>query len=276
LPDNARLPRQSSAPPRHNQHCCALRLGERGPITGAVPSSLKQSAEPLRNLSRASGLDLLAYREEHVTQRVSRALEREGVEDVDELARLLACDDGARRHFRRSVAMVVTGLFRDPEQFQLLERELLPLVAGTRRQLRIWSAGCADGSELYSVGIVLAEMGLLDRATLLGSDLLEENLALAEGGVYGDVQLPASLRAHIRWEQRDLLHDSTPQGKWSVVICRNVAIYLRPEAKRRLHERLAGALAPGGVLLLGRSEQIAAPAHLGLERVAPHAYRSVA
>jgi chemotaxis protein methyltransferase CheR len=241
-----------------------------------MPSSLKQAAETLRNLSLASGLDLVAYREDHVTERVRRALEREGIDDAGELARLLAWDDGARSHFRRSVATVVTGLFRDPEQFQLLERELLPLVLGTRRQLRVWSAGCADGSELYSVGIVLAQMGALDRAVLLGSDILDENLLLAERGVYGDVQLPASLRSRMRWEQRDLLHDSLPAGKWSVVLCRNVAIYLRAAAKHRLHERLSGALAPGGVLLLGRSEQILDPAGIGLEPVARHAYRKVA
>jgi len=247
-----------------------------GPITGAMPSSLKQAAEPLRRLSLASGMNLLAYREEHVTERVSRALEREGLEDVDELARLLVADHPACDRFRQSVAMVVTGLFRDPEQFQLLERDLLPLVLGARRQLRVWSAGCADGSELYSVGIVLAQMGLLEKAVLLGSDLLSENLVQAEQGVYGDVQLPASLRARMRWEQRDLLHDSTPPGKWSVVLCRNVLIYLRPEAKRGVHERLSRALALGGVLLLGRSERIADPVSVGLELVAPQAYRRVA
>jgi chemotaxis protein methyltransferase CheR len=238
-----------------------------------MPSSLKHPPGALRDLSLASGLDLFAYREEHVTERVSRALEREGIEEVDELVDRLVSDDDARDRFRHSVAMVVTGLFRDPEQFQLLERELLPLVVGTRRQLRVWSAGCADGSELYSVGIVLAQMGILDSASLLGSDLLEENLVLAEQGVYGDVRLPASLRLRMRWEQRDLLRDSAPAGKWSVVLCRNLAIYLRADAKERLHERLAGSLAPSGVLLVGRSERIADPKRIGLEWVAPHAYR---
>jgi chemotaxis protein methyltransferase CheR len=241
-----------------------------------MPSSLKPATRALQNLSHASGIDLLAYREEHVLERVSRALEREGIEGVGELAELLVVDEAARNRFRHSVAMVVSGLFRDPEQFHLLERELLPLVVGTRRQLRVWSAGCADGSELYSVGIVLAQLGLLDNASLLGSDLLAENVKLAEHGVYGDVQLPASLRARVRWEQRDLLREPPPTGKWSVILCRNLAIYLRGDAKERLHERLAGALAPGGVLLVGRSERIGEPARIGLEPVAAHAYRRVA
>jgi chemotaxis protein methyltransferase CheR len=240
-----------------------------------MPASLQHAEATLRNLSRASGLNLLAYREEHVSERVRRALDREAVDDADELARLLMTDEEARRRFRRSVAMVVTGLFRDAAQFRLLEAELLPLVVGTRRQLRIWSAGCADGSELYSVAIVLAQMGILEGAVLLGSDLLDENLTVAERAVYGDVRLPAPMRERMRWEQRDLVRDAAPAGKWSAVLCRNVAIYLRPEAKQTLHERLAGALAMGGVLLLGRSERVSDPRSLGLEPVGPHAYRKV-
>jgi chemotaxis protein methyltransferase CheR len=241
-----------------------------------MPSSLKQPTAALRQLSLASGLDLSSYREEHVAERLARAFEREGVRDVHELALLVAADPEVRARFRRSVAMVVTGLFRDREQFQLLENELVPGVLGMRRQLRVWSAGCADGSELYSVGIVLAQIGVLETASLVGSDVLEENLVAAERGVYGDVQMPASLRIRMRWEQRDLIHDSAPVGKWSLVLCRNLAIYLRDGVKRRLHERLAAALAPGGVLLLGRSERVSYPERIGLELVAPHAYRRVA
>lgn len=238
-----------------------------------MPSTLHSSAA--LDLSRACGLHLSAYRADHVAERVKRAFEQEGVATVDELTFLLLHDSEARRRFRRSVAMVVTGLFRDPEQFELIEREILPSIVGTRRSLRIWSAGCADGSELYSVGIVLAQAGHLDGATLLGSDLLEENLAVAAEGVYGDVQLPAALRAAMRWDCRDLLVEPPPPGKWGLILCRNLAIYLRPEAKERLHRQLAGVLAAHGVLLLGRSERLSDPAALGLEAVAPHAYRKV-
>jgi chemotaxis protein methyltransferase CheR len=238
-----------------------------------MPSTLHPGAAT--DLSRACGLNLSAYRPEHVAERVRRAFEEEGVAGVEELARLFITDSEARRRFRRSIAMVVTGLFRDPEQFQLVERELLPGLIDSRRTLRIWSAGCADGSELYSVGIVLAQMGELEGTTLLGSDLLDENLVAAAEGVYGDVQLPPALRAHMRWDQRDLLVDPPPPGKWGLILCRSLAIYLRSEAKERLHRQLAGVLAPHGVLLLGRSERLSDPAALGLEPVAPHAYRRV-
>jgi chemotaxis protein methyltransferase CheR len=188
------------------------------------------------------------------------------------LARLLRADAGARTRFRRSVAVSVSGLFRDPGQFQLLE-QLLPALIGQRRRLGVWSAGCADGSELYTVGILLERLDALERSFLLGSDLLEENLALARSGVYGGAQMPDSVRARVRWEQRDIVSAGAPSGSWRLILCRNLAIYLAPDAKRALHETLAGALAPGGVLLLGRSERLAAPAELGLEPAGRNAYR---
>ncbi len=226
-----------------------------------------------RALSDAAGIDLETYRPEHVEGRVRRALEREGAASVNELARLLAADPEARRRFRTSVAVSVSGLFRDPAQFELLEQTLLPsLLAGDRR-ITVWSAGCANGTELYSLAIVLQRLGVLERAHLLGSDLLDENLAEARRGVVEGVAIEPELRARCRWERRDLTRDGAPPGAWRLVLCRNLAIYLAPAARHALHETLAGSLAPGGVLLLGRSERLTRPETLGLESVAPHAYR---
>lgn len=227
-------------------------------------------------LSEASGLELTAYREDHVRERVRRALLREEAATVEELVDLLRRDRAARERFRRSVAISVSGLFRDPAQFELLEREIAPALVENASRIRVWSAGCADGSELYSVALVLDRLGVLDRAFLLGSDLLEENLAVARRGVYGDTTMSPTLRARARWEQRNIVKDGAPPGRWRLVLCRNLAIYLSPAAKRALHETLAEALAPGGVVLVGRSERIADPAKLGLTRIGPHAYRRAA
>lgn len=73
----------------------------------------------------------------------------------------------------------MTGLFRDPAQFALLRAEILPPLLADDRRISVWSAGCADGSELHSVAMLLAQLGALSRSLLLGSDLLEENLVLA-------------------------------------------------------------------------------------------------
>jgi chemotaxis protein methyltransferase CheR len=224
-------------------------------------------------LSRELGIELGAYREEHVSHRIRRTLEREKLESGAELLRLVRADPDARGRLRRSVVVSFSGLFRDPAQFELLERELLPLLLASGDRLKVWSAGCADGSELYSVALLLERLGVLERTFLLGSDLLEENLAAARMGVYGGVTVSEHLRARVRWERRDLVRHGAPPGRWDLVLCRNVAIYLGAPAKQKLHELLVGSLAPGGVLLLGRSERLGDPAKLELERIAPHAYR---
>jgi chemotaxis protein methyltransferase CheR len=224
------------------------------------------------DLSRAAGLALDAYRGDHVGERIRRALQREGVSDLHSLAALIGRDQEARARFRRSVAVSVSGPFRDPAQFDLLEGTILPQLISGGRRITVWSAGCADGSELYSVAVLLQRLGAFDRALLLGSDVLDENLALARRGAYEGMSSSSAVRARIRWERRDLLRDGATPGKWRLILCRNLAIYLTPEAKHVLHERLVGALARGGVLLLGRSERISDPERLGLRRAAPHAY----
>jgi chemotaxis protein methyltransferase CheR len=226
----------------------------------------------LASLVRASGLPLASFRAEHVARQVERACAREAVADAAALARTLRRDGAARRRFRRSVAISYAAMFRDPEQFALLEDVLLPRLLAGGRRLSAWSAGCADGAELHTLGIVLARMGALDRALLLGSDLLDENLALARAGRYEGVEIPAQVRARVRWERRDLVADGPPPGGWRLVLCRNVAIYMAPGARRRLYATLVSALAPDGVLLLGRSERLLDAAALGLRPLGPHAY----
>jgi chemotaxis protein methyltransferase CheR len=223
-------------------------------------------------LSAASGLRLDAFRPEHVADRIGRALVGDGVASAEDLAALLRRDPSARERFRRSVAVPHSGFFRDPEQFEALEHRILPPLLERSGRLRAWSAGCANGLELWSLAVVLSRLGALDTAHLLGSDLLEENLAVARAGVYDVVHIAPEPRRRVRWERRDLVHDPPPAGRFDVVLCRNVAIYLEPAAKARAHEVLARALAPGGVVMLGRTERIGDPAALGLRRVEPHVY----
>jgi chemotaxis protein methyltransferase CheR len=80
----------------------------------------------------------------------------------------------------------------------------------------------------------------------------------------------------VRWEQRDVVAAPTPPGRWRLILCRNLAIYLRPQARDALHRKLAEALAARGVLMLGRSERISDPGMVGLETAGPHCYRRTA
>jgi chemotaxis protein methyltransferase CheR len=222
-------------------------------------------------LSRALNLDLGDFRSEHVQARVAGALEREGLGDWDVLLRLARRDPATRTRLRRSIAIGFTARGRDPEQLALLERRLLPPLLAEGRALRIWSAGCSTGAELCDLAEALARREARP-ARLLGSDLLDENVAVASAG-HADGRPCACALAGARYEQRDVVRGGSPGGRWDLVLCRNVAIYLGARARALLHAAVAGALAPGGILMLGRSERLADPAALGLERAGPHAYR---
>jgi len=237
-----------------------------------TPQGQRLGAGTLGPLSAASGLRLEAFRDEHVANRIDRALAAEGVEGSDELAAVLRRDTTARARFRRSVAVSHSGFFRDPEQFAALEARILPRLLEHKSRLRVWSAGCANGLELWSLAVVLSRLGVLDGAHLLGSDLLEENLVVARAGTYDVAEITPALRRRVRWERRDLAHDDAPAGRFELILCRNVAIYLEPAAKTRLHRMLAGALDPGGVLMVGRAERLANPGALGLRRIESHVY----
>ena len=111
-------------------------------------------------------------------------------------------DDEARARASAARSRSRTAsLFRDPEQFALLEEVLLPRLLAGGRRLSAWSAGCADGAELHTLGLVLERMGALERSLLLGSDLLEENLALARASS----TYPRGRAGAVRWERRDLV-----------------------------------------------------------------------
>jgi chemotaxis protein methyltransferase CheR len=230
----------------------------------------------LHTLARACGIPLGLYRRGHVDACIERAVARTGVENPRELAETLRGNARARTAFRRSVLVPVSGLFRDPEQFDVLERTILPELAARRPRVSVWSAGCSNGSELYSVGIVLERQGMLAGSRLVGTDVLTEELEVAAKGVYHHAEMSAGLRAAMRWEQLDLITDPAPAGVFELVLCRNVTIYLDPLARSVVHAKLASALRRGGYLVLGRSETLTRPEQFELEPHSPHVFRRAA
>jgi chemotaxis protein methyltransferase CheR len=224
---------------------------------------------PLAELAAAVGLPLGHYRPKHVGRQLERARAREQVDTWSELLARIQRDDEARARIRRAVAVSVTGLFRDPEQFDLLEHDVLPELGRRFDRLRIWSAGCSDGSEVLSLAIVLRRLGCFERSFILGSDLLPENIEIARRKIAAELGPQTS----VRLEARDLLASEVPPGRFALILCRNLAIYLEPDAKRRLHTVLAASLLRRGVLVLGRAERLAEPLELGLTRAGPHHYR---
>ncbi|HVS03938.1 MAG TPA: CheR family methyltransferase [Thermoanaerobaculia bacterium] len=182
----------------------------------------------------------------------------------------------------------VTGFFRDPDEWDLLAREVVPeMVAdlGDAAAVRAWSAGCATGEEAYGLAMLLLEhldtqhldtKGRRVEVKIFASDASPAALAIARRGAYPAAirdqvsaerlerffqpsgegfEVARDLRTAVTFTEHDLLADP-PFAHLDLVACRNVLIYLEPAAQERLLERFHFALRPGGVLWLGASETV--------------------
>ncbi|NVJ09308.1 methyltransferase domain-containing protein [Myxococcus sp. AM001] len=181
-----------------------------------------------------------------------------------------------------AVVVNKTDLFRDEVQLAAFRAQVLtPLVAKTRRPLRVWSAGCATGEEVATLLVLLAEAGADPDSTVLGTDIAGDTLRRARWLAYSREQLrrvPPELRSRyfVRSGAREALAPALRErasfqchnlmeppypvapggGGFDVIFCRNVLIYFTEEAFQRTVEALARSLAPGGVLVLSASEPL--------------------
>jgi chemotaxis protein methyltransferase CheR len=237
----------------------------------------------LRWLGARTGLLQTPERRFGTEAAVRRAMGRAGVDDPDRYRSLVEADEGALDDLIGELTVGETYFFREPDQFDLLRRRVLPELLSLRdpdAPLRIWSAGCATGEEAYSVAILLAEMGLAGRARVLATDLSRPSLAKAREGVYGAWSLRGdgaalarpylhrrgaryvvdpAIRRLVTFEFLNLAADAYPSfatGTWGmdVILCRNVLIYFDPATIRTTARRLCEALAPGGWLLTASAD----------------------
>lgn len=259
--------------------------------TGEAKSFSNEDEACLSWLFRRAGLDSCYYRPEGLQRRIPGLLRALRVRSLPEARAAVERDSYLAAEALGSLVLGVTHFFRDEEVFDLLRDRVLPDLVGPGSDARIWSVGCSDGSELYSLAIILAEQGTLHRRSLLGTDCRVAATACAAAGLYDPNSLrtvPAPwlrryfnslsrhwqvvpwLRAILQWRTADVLAIAEP-GPWDMILCRNLAIYLQPATAAILWSRLHSALRPGGVLVTGKAER--PPANLGFAAIGPCVYR---
>jgi len=183
----------------------------------------------------------------------------------------------------RFLTVQVTDMFRDPVYFRAIREHVVPYLE-TYAALKVWVAGCATGEEAYSLAIVLAEEGLLDRTLIYATDIHPDSLRIAEQGVYdperftrfsdnyrlaggrgslgdhyaaayGGALLDRRLRKAIVFSDHSLATDSV-FAESQLVSCRNVLIYFERELQDRAIGVLHDSLCRKGFLGLGLKETL--------------------
>lgn len=222
------------------------------------------------------GLDLQNYKNQQMDRRINSLKQFWGIETYEEMLQVLRTDNARYREFVNKLTINVSEFFRNPERYQELFNQILPELLSRGGPLRIWSAGCSDGSEPYSVSILIKELHAEDRVKVLATDFDREILKRAQEAVYkqnevrhlpvellqkyfdvqeGQYMLSDAIKKMVEFRHHNLLVDSF-EPNFDLIICRNVVIYFTEEAKEILYKKFYAALRPGGYLLVGGTEPI--------------------
>jgi chemotaxis methyl-accepting protein methylase len=238
-----------------------------------------------------AGLDAAAYRAQTLHRRLPACLRGLKVRSTRAARELVEQEPGLVPTVVSSLLIGVTEFFREPDVFDRVRTHICPALADRKPPLRIWSAACSTGAELYSMAVLLADSGLLERSFLLGTDCRGDAIENAKLGLYNAAALSSvpdaarrryferagprwrpveALRGRTRWKAANLLA-GVEHGPWDIILWRNAAIYLKPERAESIWRRLASVLAAEGVLIVGKAER--PPKDLGLKHVGRCTYR---
>ena len=233
-----------------------------------------------------SGHDFSSYKRDTLLRRIERRMTLRRIERLADYALHLAGDDDEIDALWRDWLIGVSGFFRDPAAFQALADEGLPALLAPREDgsaLRIWVPGCSTGEEAYSIAIVVLEtlqqLGKHLKVHVFATDLDPAAIQTARAGRYpegiaadvGSQRLERfftqddrgyrarkELRDRVVFAVQDVLHDP-PFTRVDLISCRNLLIYIVPDAQQALLALFHYSLNPGGLLLLGTSEAVTGP-----------------
>jgi len=224
------------------------------------------------------GLNLLNYKNAQMERRIVSLMNRNNIFNLGEYYNLLISSTEKLEEFTNMLTINVTEFFRNTDKFDELEQKFIPDLLKKHGSIKIWSAGCSCGAEIYSIAMILDRLNVLDKCTLIASDFDQNILNRAKKGHYSKFELGTirpeykkyfkplddagekfqvddKLTSKVKFERRDLLN-GTFDKNFHLILCRNVVIYFTEEAKDKLYADFYHSLTPGGVLLIGSTERI--------------------
>jgi chemotaxis protein methyltransferase CheR len=243
---------------------------------------------------RLNGIDLLQYKRGQMERRIRTFAQKQGIADLSAYLHVLQGDKAKVEEFIDRVTINVSQLWRNPEQWTLLGKTVLPELAAEGGRVRAWSAGSSYGAEAYTLAAIASAKIPKARVTIKGTDIDPRMVERARKGEFSADDARSAPRADMdRWfdktdegwrgkaalkrlvsfEVGDLLLGRIPREAYDLVLCRNTVIYFNEPVRDALHDRLVQSLRPGGVLMIGSTERISRPRELGLEPTHPFVYR---
>jgi len=223
------------------------------------------------------GMDFGQYEQHSLKRRMSKAMQSFGLENSLALWQKVLQEPTFIYDLIDEITVNLTDMFRDANFWIGLREQVLPLLAA-KPEIRIWHAGCSTGQEIYSMAILLKEMGLLHKARFTATDINSQTITIAKKAAYPLADADQYKRNYLamggtqslsnyyevegeemvfrleipslRIEQHNLAKDPMKES-FDLVFCRNVMIYFDDTLKWQVLRRFHEVLLPGGFLLAG-------------------------
>jgi len=238
------------------------------------------------SLCRArAGLKLAPDKTYLMESRLAPVARREGYDSISALLEAIRArrEDPLGWAAVEALASGETAFFRDREPFTQFRDEIIPQLARLRggAPIKVWSAACATGQEIYSLSMMLGELLEGDpslRVELAASDLSRVALERAQSGLYNQFEvqrglpirllarhfekegeqwrLSAEVRQRVKWRRINLIAGLRQIGRFDVVFCRYVLWHMTEEAQRKVADDLAAIVPDDGYLVTGVKEPV--------------------
>jgi two-component system, chemotaxis family, CheB/CheR fusion protein len=240
-------------------------------------------------LKRSRGSDFTGYKRQSLIRRVRRRMQVVDIPSFSEYQHFLEVHPDEYTNLFNTILINVTSFFRDKEAWDFLAKEILPRILASKKDgdmIRIWSAGCASGEEVFTIAMLvieaLGEEMFKSNVKIFATDLDEAAFAQARTAVYtsndmepvppqlrdkyfqvsgGDYIFRPDLRRPIIFGRHDLVQDE-PISRLDLLICRNTLMYFNAETQGKVLTRFCSALKDTGYIFLGRAELLLT--HTGL------------
>lgn len=245
---------------------------------------------------RLTRIDLNAYKERQMKRRIDSLIAKNHCNTYKDYIALLKKDKVLFDEFVNYLTINVSEFYRNPDQWKILEKEILPELLKKTSMLRIWSAACSTGDEPYSLAMLLSKFMPLSRIKIIATDIDLQVLDKARMGLYNvkslkglpeeflkkyftkvndqSYQINDEIKKCVDFKQHNLLKDIYPT-MCDLIVCRNVLIYFTDEAKNEIYKKFNASLKQNGCLFVGSTEQIIQPDKLGYQTTRPFFYQKM-
>lgn len=258
---------------------------------------MKDSYESFKEkVFQLTKIDLNAYKERQMKRRIDSLIEKHKFDSYASFVEGIKKDKALFDEFVNYLTINVSEFYRNPEQWVIMEKEIMPEILKTSSNPKIWSAACSTGDEPYSLVMLMSKFMPLNKIKIIATDIDKQVLDKARLGLYNVKSLKGLPQEYIKkyfsevnattyrisdeikrcveFKEHNLLKDPYPSS-CDFIVCRNVMIYFTEEAKNEIYKNFCSALRKDGILFVGSTEQIIQPQNVGFSTTKSFFYKKL-